>query len=61
MFEEGDVKGVEDSAGGHIPQAIGFGVRRIPNEDAGARALIYLRIMGLNEGKGSAANFAKGG
>ena len=61
MFKEGDVKGVEDGAGGHIPQAIGFGVRRVPNEDARARALIYLRIMGLDEGKGMAANFAKVG
>jgi hypothetical protein len=40
---------------------IGFGVRHIPNEDAGVRALIYLRIMGLDEGKGLATNFMKVG
>jgi len=61
MFEEGDMKGVEDGIRSHIPQAVGFGVRRVSNEDARARALIYFRIVGLDEGKGSAADFTKVG
>ena len=59
MFEESDMEGVEHSARRHIPQAIGLGVRGIPNKNAWARALIDFGVMGLDEHKCSATDFTK--
>ena len=59
MFEESDMEGVEYSTGRHVPQAIGLGVRGIPNKNAWARALIDFGVMSLDKCKGSATDFTK--
>ncbi len=35
MFDEGNMKGVEDSLTGGVPQSIGLGMRCITDQDAG--------------------------
>ena len=38
MFCESDVEGIKDSRHGRIPQAIGFGMGSISNQDTGSRS-----------------------
>ena len=61
MLKEGYMEGVEDGSICCVPEAIGLGVRRITYKDAGMGAVVDLRVVGLNQGEGTAANFAEVG
>ena len=55
------MEGVEDGSIRSVPEAIGLGVRRITYKDAGTGAAIDLRVVCLNQGEGTAANFTEVG
>jgi hypothetical protein len=57
VFKEGDMEGIEHHPRCHVPKAISFCVRCIPDENAGAGSLVNFGIVCLNKGKGMAANF----
>jgi hypothetical protein len=44
VFDKRYVVRVEDAAGGGVPQAVGFGERRVPDEDARGRSLRELGV-----------------
>lgn len=59
MFEEGDMERVKDASVGRIPKAVGFGVRRVTNENARGGSLEELGIVRGDKRVGAATNFAK--
>ena len=61
MFQEGNMKGVGNAPIRGIPEAIGFGVGGIPDEDTGSGSLEKFGIVGGDEGIGTAANFTEVG
>ena len=61
VLQEGDVKGVEDAPIGGIPEAIGFGVGSVPDEDARSGPLEEFGVVGGDECIGTAADFTEVG
>jgi hypothetical protein len=59
VLNEGDVEAIEDLPDGGVPKAICFGAWHISNEYTRGGSLEDLQVIGLNEGKGLAANFPK--
>jgi hypothetical protein len=59
VFDEGNVEGVEDFIRDGIPEAVSFGVRTIANHDTRDGSGKEFGIVGVDEGVGTTANFAK--
>jgi len=59
MFDESDVKGVKDFTSRIVPKSICFRVRRVTDQHTGARALVDLRVVSLDQCKGAASDLAQ--
>ncbi len=61
MLNDGDMEGVEDLPGGIIPQSVRLRIRRVSDQDAWAGSLVDLRVVGLDQRKGTASDFTQVG
>jgi hypothetical protein len=61
VFEEGDMVRIADAPGRRVPEAVGFGMGGVADEDAGYRALEDFGVVGWNERVGTATDFTEMG
>ena len=59
VFDEGNMEGIEDFIRDGVPKAVSFGVRTIANHYARDGSGKEFGIVGVDEGIGTTANFAK--
>jgi hypothetical protein len=59
QFDEGNVKGIENSVSGRIPKAVSLGIRSVTDKEAWNGAIKYFGIMGGNKRERTASNFTE--
>ena len=58
VFNEGNMKGIENTISGTVPKAIGLRIESITNENTRNGVMMEFRVVSGDESKGLTANFS---